>query len=119
MVEALEANPAFQVMDEDPTARLRFMRGDVNASAWHEPREPAGSGVTILSGLPGSGKDSWLARHRPDLPVVSLDRIREETGTSPTDNQGAVLQAAFEMARRHLREKRDFFWNATCLSRLT
>lgn len=102
-----------------PVARSRFMRGDVNASAWYEPPEPAGSNVTILSGLPGSGKDSWIARHRPDLPVVSLDRIREETGTAPTDNQGAVLQEAFEMARRHLREKRDFCWNATCLSRLT
>ena len=30
--------------------------------------------VTVLSGLPGSGKDTWLARSRGDLPDVSLDR---------------------------------------------
>lgn len=100
-------------------ARLRFMRGDVNTSAWYDPPEPGGSRVTILSGLPGAGKDSWLARHEPALPVVSLDLIRDSAGISPTDNQGAVLQEGFEMARRYLREKRDFCWNATCLSRLT
>lgn len=100
-------------------ARLRFMRGDLRASAWFTPSEPTGSRVLIMSGLPGSGKDTWLRCHRPDLPVVSLDRIREEAGVSPTENQGAVLQAGFEAARAHLREKRDFCWNATCLSVLT
>lgn len=100
-------------------ARLRFMRGDLRASAWFTPSEPTGSRVLIMSGLPGSGKDTWLRCYRPDLPVVSLDRIREEAGVSPTENQGAVLQAGFEAARAHLREKRDFCWNATCLSVLT
>lgn len=100
-------------------ARLRFMRGDLRASAWFTPSEPTGSRVLIMSGLPGSGKDTWLRCHRPDLPVVSLDRIRAEAGVSPTENQGAVLQAGFEAARAHLREKRDFCWNATCLSVLT
>ena len=95
------------------------MRGDLTTSPWHVPPEPASSRVLILSGLPGAGKDSWLRKNRPDLPVVSLDMIREETGTAPTANQGAVLQEAFELARSHLREKRDFCWNATCLSGLT
>jgi predicted kinase len=60
-----------------------------------------------LSGLPGAGKDSWLRANRPDLPVVSLDRIRESFGVAPTDNQGQLLQAGFEAARVHLREGRD------------
>lgn len=104
---------------ESAAARLRFMRGDLRASAWFTPPEPTGSRVLIMSGLPGSGKDTWLTGHRPDLPVVSLDRIREQGGVGPTDNQGAVLQAGFEAVRAHLREKRDFCWNATCLSGLT
>ena len=29
----------------------------------------------MMSGLPGSGKDAWLAAHHPDLPVVSLDDV--------------------------------------------
>ena len=72
--------------------------------------------VTVMSGLPGSGKDTWIARHRPELPVVSLDALREEMGVSATDNQGRVIQAAYERAREHLRERRDFVWNATNIS---
>ncbi|MCA9774474.1 MAG: AAA family ATPase [Myxococcales bacterium] len=102
-----------------PAARLRFLRGDVTASPWFAPPEPTGSRVLLMSGLPGAGKDSWLRENRPDLPVVSLDRIRDRLGIGPTDNQGAVLQAGFEAARAHHRAGRDFAWNATCLSRRT
>ncbi len=104
---------------ESAASRLRFLRGDLNASPWFTPPEPTGPRVTILSGLPGAGKDSWLRAHRPDLPVVSLDLIRDRLGVGPTDNQGAVLQAGFEEARVHLRAGRDFAWNATCLTRRT
>jgi predicted kinase len=104
---------------ESPQARLRFMRGDVNTYPWFTPPDPTGSRVTIMSGLPGSGKDSWLRMNRPDLPVVSLDHIRDRLGVGPTDNQGMVLQAGFEAARVHLRAGQDFAWNATCLDRRT
>lgn len=73
--------------------------------------------VTVMSGLPGSGKDTWIARNRPDLPVVSLDAIREETGASASGNQGQVIQAAYERAREHLRARQDFVWNATNVTR--
>lgn len=69
--------------------------------------------VTVMAGLPGSGKDHWIAKNCPDLPVVSLDTLRAELGASPTGNQGAVVQAARERAREHLRAGRDFVWNAT------
>ena len=75
--------------------------------------------VTMMSGLPGAGKDSWLAANRPSLPVVSLDRLRGELGIAPTDDQGRVVQAAQEAARAHLRAGRDFAWNATNTTRLT
>ena len=73
--------------------------------------------VTLLSGLPGSGKDTWIAEHGNGLPVVSLDGLREEMGVKPTDNQGRVIQAAKEQARVHLRAGRDFIWNATNTTR--
>jgi predicted kinase len=73
--------------------------------------------VTVLSGLPGAGKDHWIAEHRPDLPVVSLDRIRAALGVRPTGDQGPVVSAAMDLARDHLRAGRSFVWNATNVSR--
>jgi predicted kinase len=72
--------------------------------------------VTVMSGLPASGKDAWLAAHRPGLPVVSLDALREAMDVDPADDQGAIVHAARDSAREHLRAKRDFAWNATNLS---
>ncbi|MEP4249310.1 AAA family ATPase [Tateyamaria sp.] len=73
--------------------------------------------VTVMSGLPGAGKDTWVSHHRPDHPVVSLDLIRDELGLSATDNQGQVIQAAHERAREYLRAGTDFVWNATNVTR--
>lgn len=73
--------------------------------------------VTVMSGLPGAGKDTWIARHRTHHPVVSLDVLRDEMGVSATDNQGQVIQAAHERARKYLRVGKDFVWNATNVTR--
>jgi predicted kinase len=73
--------------------------------------------AVILSGLPGAGKNTWLAAH-PELAVVSLDDLRDELGVDPADTQGAVVSLARERAREHLRAGRPFAWNATNLSRL-
>ncbi|MEO0918178.1 MAG: AAA family ATPase, partial [Pseudomonadota bacterium] len=73
--------------------------------------------VTVMSGLPGAGKDTWISKHRPEHQVVSLDVIRDELGVSATDNQGQIIQAAHERAREHLRAGRDFVWNATNVTR--
>ena len=69
-----------------------------------------------MSGLPGSGKDHWIA-HNLDLPVISLDGLRAELGLPSTGNQGAVIQAARERAREYLRRGQSFVWNGTNLSR--
>jgi predicted kinase len=70
-----------------------------------------------MSGLPGSGKDTWIQNRMPERPVISLDAIREELGKRSTGNQGKVIQLARERAREFLREGREFVWNATNLSR--
>lgn len=72
--------------------------------------------VTLMSGLPGAGKDTWIRSNRPDLPVVSLDTVRESMGGRATGNQGRVIQAAYELARSYLRKGQDFVWNATNIS---
>jgi predicted kinase len=75
--------------------------------------------VTMMSGLPGSGKDSWLAKHRPELPVVSLDEIRDELGVDATDDQGEVIQLGRERCRELLRARITFAFNATNLLKHT
>jgi predicted kinase len=71
------------------------------------------------SGLPGSGKDTWLSQQRPGLPVVSLDDLRAELAVDVTGNQGEVVQAARESCRGHLRAGRDFAFNGTNTVRQT
>ena len=72
--------------------------------------------VTVMCGLPASGKDRWLATERPALPVVSLDALRELHDVDPADGQSPIIHAARDAAREHLRAGRDFAWNATNLS---
>ncbi len=73
--------------------------------------------VTLMSGLPAAGKDTWIAEHMAGAPVVSLDAIRADLGVAPDKPQGKVIQEARERARKHLRAGDDFVWNATNLSR--
>jgi len=72
--------------------------------------------LVLMCGLPGAGKDHWIARNL-DLPVVSLDALRAQHDRSGTGDQGVVIQAAREQAREHLRRGQSFVWNATNLSR--
>jgi len=88
-------------------------------SPHYAAQQPRGSNVIVLSGLPGVGKDTYARTAFPDHAVVSLDTLRASMKVDPRDDQGAVIQAAFEQARRHLRAKRDFIWNATNITRTT
>ena len=73
--------------------------------------------VTILVGLPGSGKDTYAAQ-REDLPQVSMDAIRARHKIDPTDSraQGFVQQTAYEEAKALARRKTSFIWNSTNLT---
>lgn len=97
-------------------ARFCFYRND-NPDLFYVPHEQYRCTVTIMSGLPGSGKDTWLSRR--DLPTVSLDDIRGELDVDATDNQGEVIQAAKEKCRDYLRKGISFAFNATNLIRQT
>ena len=69
--------------------------------------------VILLSGLPGTGKDTWIQKNCPHLPMVSLDNIRRRMGIAPTEPQGVVAAAAHDEARKYLRHHQPFVWNAT------
>ena len=97
-------------------ARFLFYR-DQLSSLHYTPHEDYRCTVTLMSGFPGAGKDTWLARHRPSLPVVSLDAVRAELDVGATDNQGTVIQSAREQCREHLRSGQNFAFNATNITR--
>lgn len=80
--------------------------------------DPTWGTVVMVSGLPGTGKDTYIAGLYGDMPMVSLDEVRRETGAAPDDGGGALLRMARERARVYLREKRPFVFNATNLSRV-
>ncbi|MBR6029848.1 MAG: AAA family ATPase [Clostridia bacterium] len=75
--------------------------------------------VLMLSGLPGTGKDTWIREHATERETVSLDAVRRKLGVAPTEDQGRVIQAAKEEARALLRARQSFVWNATCLTERT
>jgi predicted kinase len=100
------------------TSRFLFYRQE-RPNPHHVPFENHRAAVTMMSGLPGSGKDAWLAARRPHLPVVSLDDVRDELRVEATDDQGGVIQVARQQCREYLRSGRSFAFNATNLLRQT
>jgi putative nucleotidyltransferase with HDIG domain len=74
--------------------------------------------VVVLSGLPGSGKDTWVRANAGDREVISLDDIRRELEVDPADNQSEVVAAAYDRAKALLRRGEQFVWNATNVSRI-
>jgi predicted kinase len=96
--------------------RVRYFRG-LQRDPDYEPWDETWGEVVLLAGLPGAGKDFWLAESLPGLPVVSLDAIRRERGIGPEEPQGSVVRTAKEQAREWLRRRLPFAWNATNLTR--
>lgn len=99
-------------------ARFLFFR-QREPNLHYVPYEAFVCRVTVLSGLPGSGNDTWLARNRSNVPVVSLDDLRGELDVEPTDNQGNVVQLARERCREFLRAGTSFAFNATNILKQT
>lgn len=99
-------------------ARFTFFRQD-EPNLHYVPHDGFSCTVTLMAGLPGCGKDTWLAKHRSDFPVVSLDDIRTDLDVEPTDNQGQVTQLARERCRELLRAGTSFAFNATNTMRQT
>jgi len=79
--------------------------------------------VTLMSGMPGSGKSTWIMRETAPggslegQAVVSMDRLRAEMKVKPDDDQGTVRQAALKRARELLAARRPFIWDAVNLDR--
>lgn len=69
--------------------------------------------VTMLCGLPGTGKDTWIAENCREMPMLSLDAIRRERNIRPTDDQGQIVQEGKRRAKELLAAHRPFVFNGT------
>ncbi|HEC8323118.1 MULTISPECIES: AAA family ATPase [Providencia] len=100
-----------------PAGRFQYFHHQKGTTDY-QPFEENGSEVIMLCGLPGMGKDHFIKRFYPQTAVVCLDDIRREHKINPADKnaQGWVAQQAKEQAKRLLRTKTHFIWNATSLS---
>ncbi len=94
----------FQKEDSDP-----------NYAAYDDTRLE----VILMCAVPGTGKDYWIAQNHPDLPVISLDKLRQTMGISPTDEQGEIIRSAKNIAKGYLQTQTPFIWNATNIARST
>jgi predicted kinase len=99
----------------DEYTRLQYCRG-ARVHPDYALHAPDGSEVVMLCGLPASGKNTWVAEHYPDLPVVSFDDAREALGLRHGENEGAAAHFAIDRAKEFLRAQRPFVWNSTHLS---
>lgn len=100
----------------DDYTRTRYFRGANVLPEYPLFREKVGSQVTMMSGMPASGKDTWVRQHAKNLPVVSFDDAREELKLAHGKNEGMVAHKAFDMAKELLRKGEPFVWNSTHLS---
>lgn len=96
----------------DPYSARAYFREQTESPEVALYRDTFGE-VILMAGLPGTGKDTYIAKHYPDLPMISLDEIRTRLGIPPTKPQAPVVTAAREQAREYLRKKQPFVWNAT------
>jgi len=99
----------------DAHTRLSYCRGAGIAPDYPHHQEK-GARVTVMSGLPASGKNHWVAQHRAGLPVVSIDDARTELGLRHGANEGAAAHRAVDFAKELLRRQAPFVWNTTHLS---
>lgn len=97
-------------------SRFRFFQTDANYPA--ELFDDTKFVITILSGLPGSGKDTLAAQL--NCPMVSLDEIRKVLKIKADDRegQGRVAAEAYQMAKNYCAKKQPFVWNSTNLTRM-
>ena len=97
-------------------ARFLYYRGQLD-NFHYKPYEDYRCRMTLVCGLPGAGKDTWLQENRGELPVVSLDAIRRQMKVEPSGNQGVVVQQGKEQCRQYLRDRVDFALSATNVAR--
>lgn len=95
-------------------ARFEYFRKQ-SQSPDYVPFDNIKTEAILLSGIAGSGKDFFVSKNYPDHAVISLDDMRRKRKIDHKDSKsnGQIIQEAKELAKKYLRSKTPFVWNAT------
>lgn len=114
---ALEQQCLYQARPyADTYTRIQYLRG-TNVALDYSLYPEQGSEVIVLSGLPATGKNHWVTKYYPSLPVASYDDARQNLKLCYGQNEGRVTHFVLNNIKTWLRSKQPFIWNATHLSR--
>jgi putative nucleotidyltransferase with HDIG domain len=101
----------------DTSRFLYFRKEDRDAEyVAYDPSDQSPT-VYVTIGFPGAGKDTWVARNLPHLPVVSTDAIRRNLRVSFGEAEQKVFSVAHNEAKLLARKGEPFVFNATSLYR--
>ena len=95
-------------------SRIAWLHKGESAAPTIQVPESAKFTVTMLSGLPGAGKDTWLQENY-DGPSISRDQVRKEISPKGAIDEGTVLQTFTQQTKQALAKKQNFALNATFL----
>lgn len=99
----------------DSSTRIAYLRSEGKRYADEPVFLEKKFEVIMASGLPASGKSTWVAEQ--DMPSVSYDDLREELGFKYGKGTGSIIHAADDRMREFLRKQEPFIVNATHLSK--
>lgn len=88
---------------------LRHNRGD-GFTSLHNGK---GSIVHLMIGLPASGKDFFIKKALPNIPIISWDNKRLDLKLKYGENEGLVKQHVLRDVKMLLANKTPFIWNTT------
>lgn len=71
--------------------------------------------ITMMVGIPASGKSTWAKQYRPNSVIVSTDAIREELwgDASVQKNNRLIFETAFQRINEAVANGNDVVFDAT------
>lgn len=101
----------------DSYTRLRYLLNPETVSPEYSLHKEKNFDVYLMTGLPGSGKDTYIKNHLSSMEHISFDDERQLLGLSVFDNGSAVVHKSYDKMKLLLAKKKSFVFNATNLSR--